>query len=71
MQAHLEKLESRVYLHSLLFWRDVQDYKMPDGRIVALPAFYKNAYMNDRGDFIVTNNVYYDRPGWRRLERDY
>ena len=51
--------------------RDVQDYKMPNGGVVALPAFYKNAYVNDRGDYILTNNPLHARPDWKRLERDY
>ena len=68
--AARQAASDRAHRKFINYIRDVQDYKMPDGRVIALPASYKNVYMNDRGDFIVTNNVYYNRPGWTQLERD-
>lgn len=53
----------------LNYINDVEDYKTTDGSTVSLPAYYDRVLTNSRGDYLLTNDHFFNNADWTEINR--
>jgi hypothetical protein len=69
-----QKALDRINARFSEYIRGVESYQGPDGHTLQLPAGYRHAWVNNRGEYVLSDNANFDpnvslRGDWRELKR--